>query len=124
MKKLVAIIAVIAAFPALALAQSQDGNFDNVFGAVDTIMKLITMLIPIVIGAAVLLFLFGILRFVFAGSDDDRKKARGFMILGIVSLAVMVSVWGLVRFLQSTFGLEDGADNAPKPPSVPAYRGR
>ncbi len=38
------------------------------------------------------------------------------MILGVVSLAVMVSVWGLVRFLQSTFGLENSANNTPPPP--------
>lgn len=121
MKKLAAIALTVAAVPSFALAQQ--GNFDNVFGAAETVMDLITMLIPIVIGAAVLLFLFGILRFVFAGDDESRKKARGFMILGIVSLAVMVSVWGLVRFLQSTFGLENSAGNPPPPPKIPAYRG-
>jgi hypothetical protein len=123
MKKLAAFAFAVAAFPTLALAAQGQGNFDNVFGAAETVMDLIGMLIPIVIGAAVLLFLFGILRFVFAGDDESRKKARGFMILGIVSLAVMVSVWGLVRFLQSTFGLENSGGNPPPPPKIPAYRG-
>jgi uncharacterized membrane protein len=120
MKKLAAIItAIVATAPTFAFAE--EGNFDNVFRAVDTLMGLITKLIPIVIGAAVLLFLFGILRMVFAGSEDERKAARNFMILGIVALAVMVSVWGLVRFLQSTFGLENSGSTPPPPPKVPVY---
>ena len=123
MKKLAAFALAVAAAPSLALAAGQSGNFDNVFGAAETIMQLIQMLIPIVIGASVLLFLFGILRFVFAASDVDKKKARDFMILGIVALAVMVSVWGLVRFLQSTFGLENSGSNPPPAPRIPAYRG-
>ncbi|MEN9647926.1 MAG: hypothetical protein RLY57_730 [Candidatus Parcubacteria bacterium] len=119
MKKLAAFItALVATTPAFAFAA--EGNFDNIFRAVDTVMGLITKLIPIVIGAAVLLFLFGILKFVFAGDDESRKAARGFMILGIVALAVMVSVWGLVRFLQSTFGLENSQE-AIQPPKIPVY---
>ena len=120
MKKLTAIAVALAAVPALALAQQP--QFDNLYRAADTIMGLITKLIPIVIGASVLLFLFGILRFVFASSEVDKKKARDFMILGIVALAVMVSVWGLVRFLQSSFGLERSNQVAPEPPIVPTYR--
>jgi uncharacterized membrane-anchored protein len=124
MKKLGAIITAVALFPALAFAQApQAGNFDNIFRATDTLMGLITKLIPIVIGAAVLLFLFGILRFVFTTDEEKRKQSRGFMVLGIVALAVMVSVWGLVRFLQSTFGLENSANNTPPPPKIPAYGG-
>jgi uncharacterized membrane-anchored protein len=124
MKKLGAIIAAVAMFPALAFAQSQQtGNFDNIFRATDTLMGLITKLIPIVIGAAVLLFLFGVLKYAFSADEEKRKQARGFMILGIVSLAVMVSVWGLVRFLQSTFGLENSANNTPPPPKIPTYGG-
>lgn len=120
MKKLAVLLAVVAT-PSLVFAQ--EGNFDNVFRAMDTLMGLITKLIPIVIGAAVLLFLFGIVRFVFTGSDEGKQKAKGFMILGIISLAVMMSVWGLVRFLQSSFGLENSAATPPPPPKIPVYRG-
>lgn len=118
MKKLLAF--AIAFAPTLAFAQQQ-GNFNNVYGAVETIAGLIAKLIPVVIGAAVLLFLFGILRYVFAGDEEKRKQARGFMILGVVALAVMMSVWGLVRFLQSTFGLENSGGNPPPPPKIPVY---
>lgn len=60
---------------------------------------LIVRLIPMLVSLAVLLFLWGVLKYVFAKSDGDKKDARNFMIWGIVGLFVMVSVWGLVRIL-------------------------
>jgi uncharacterized membrane-anchored protein len=120
MKKLIAIAIAVALVPALSQA-ANTGNFDNVFGAIDTVMGLITKLIPIVIGAAVLVFLFGILKFIFAGDEEARKSARSFMIFGVIALFVMVSVWGLVKFLQSTFGLQGSATTPPPPPQVPVY---
>ena len=53
----------------------------------------------------------GLLRFFFLNADDVEKKSKGnqFMIWGIVALAVMLSVWGLVGILGSTFGLGTGS---------------
>lgn len=63
MKKLIGFMALALALPAVASAQ---GKFQNVFVSIDTIGGLIVKLIPIVIGAAVLLFLFGLLKFLLA----------------------------------------------------------
>lgn len=120
MKKLAAVALAVAVVPTLAFAQ--EGNFDNVFRAADTLMGLISKTIPIIIGAAMVLFLFGILRFAFSSEEGKRQEGRGFMLWGIIALAVMLSVWGLVRFLQNTFGLENSATNPPAAPQIPVYR--
>ncbi|OGI94939.1 hypothetical protein A2917_01910 [Candidatus Nomurabacteria bacterium RIFCSPLOWO2_01_FULL_42_17] len=63
-------------------------------------------IIPLIFTLAVLMFVWGVVQYVIH-SDEETKKAKGkqFMIWGIVALTVMVSVWGLVNILSSTFGI-------------------
>jgi len=84
------------------LELSAVGNF------IDTIIELMQKIVPLLIGLAVLVFLWGVLKYVISGADDadKRKEARGFMIWGIVSIFIMVSVWGLVGILQTSFGID------------------
>ena len=96
--------AVSFLFPVAALAQTL--NFEQLNTPISSLGNIINRLIPLIIGAAVLVFLWGVLKYVVSGDDaEKRADARGFMIWGIVALAVMVSVWGLVRILQNTFGV-------------------
>ncbi|MEI6042619.1 MAG: hypothetical protein WCQ00_03590 [bacterium] len=78
-------------------------------------------LIPFIIGLTVLFFLWGIFRLVFSAKDSEaRTEARGYIIWGIIALAVMVSVWGLVNLLTSTFSLNQ---NIPSGPGLPQAGG-
>lgn len=71
---------------------------------VTQLMNYIKLLVPFVIALTLLVFLWGILKLVFsAGSDKDHTEGIKFMTWGIVSLFVMVSVWGLVAILTKTF---------------------
>ncbi len=63
-------------------------------------------LIPIVVALAILTFLYGLLKLVTAGGDQEkRKEATGTIIWGIIVLTVMFSLYGLIRFVQGTFGI-------------------
>lgn len=65
---------------------------------------MINQLVWILIGIGLLLFIFGLVKYVSAGGDEDKvKEAKGFIIFGIIALFVMLSVWGLVNILTSTF---------------------
>ena len=57
---------------------------------------------------AVAAFVWGVVQYVI-NSDDEAKKSKGrdFMIWGIIGLTVMVSVWGLVKVVSSTFGIQN-----------------
>lgn len=57
--------------------------------------------IPLLYTLAFLFFLIGVVRFFFSGSEEGRKKGKGFMIWGLVALVVLFSVWGMVRVLLS-----------------------
>lgn len=96
----------VLALPLVTLAGEGDGTIDGLLGQAETI---ISRLIPIIVGVALLLFFIGLVQYVRAGeSDESKKKARGLIIYGIIILAVMASVWGLVAFLTDSLGLETG----------------
>lgn len=101
-----AITAAVMAAPLLAGAQSlkvdvTQGlpslvNFLNGVGS--ALITLITLL-------ATIYFFWGVASYVLQADNDEKRKAGvKRMVGGIVGLAVMASVWGLVRFLTSTFG--------------------
>lgn len=56
-----------------------------------------------IMSAAMLVFFWGVARFVLASGDASKvKEGRVFMAWGIIGLFVMVSLWGIVKFVQTT----------------------
>lgn len=92
-----------AVAPFAALAQGQDAS-----GILGTIGGLINQAIPILIAAAILFFIYGVVRFVIASDADEKGKAKSIIINGVIGLAVIVSMWGIVGVLQSTLGIGSG----------------
>lgn len=70
--------------------------------------NVVNAIIPIIIALAVIYFLWGIFKYVFANGEVDKKAAKGVMVYGIFALFVMVSVWGLVNLIGSLFDFEVG----------------
>lgn len=101
--------------PMLAFAQTPAGNINTsggLAGVLDGLQLLLQRAVPIIVAIAIVVFLFGVLRFVFnAGNDEKRTEGRKFMIYAIIGIVVMVSVWGLVYFVQNTFGLSNNNFN-------------
>ncbi len=63
--------------------------------------------IPLIFALALVSFIWGVVQFFIINADEEAKREQGkqFMIWGIVALTVMLSVWGLVRILGNTFGI-------------------
>ncbi len=93
---------------ALPLFASAQNNFSTLQSAIDSIGSIINSAIPVLIAAAVLVFIFGVVKFIVnAGKDDERKKGASIMISGIIGLFVILSVFALVNILQRTFGVDN-----------------
>ena len=106
------------AVPAIAGAQSIGG----ILGLLSKANDLINRLIPFIIALTVLIFLWGIFKFVISGGDGEaRKEAQGYIIWGVVALFVMVSVWGLVNILVRSVNLDNTAPPAPGLPNAGGY---
>ena len=105
----VSLLALPLAVPALALAATTgtaSGDFTSLDSSIGAIESLINKVVPLIVGIAGLVFIWGLVSYVTAGGDEEKKKtARDTMVYGIIVLFVMVSVWGLVNILVGTFGL-------------------
>ncbi len=73
-------------------------------GIVLWFVGLLNYVVVLILTASLVVFLYGIfkLSFVDGTNPEAMAKSRKFMLWGIVSLFVMVSVWGLVNILKST----------------------
>ena len=68
---------------------------------------LIKLVVPFLFTLATVAFIWGIIQyFLNAENEEKRKKGKNFMIWGIISLFVMISMWGLVGVLTNTFGVK------------------
>lgn len=75
-------------------------------GLITSIGNIIEILIPLSVGVAFLVFFWGLATYIYKSADVQGKdEGRNKMIWGLVALFVMVSVWGLVRFLQQELGI-------------------
>ncbi len=106
MKKITRIAALgLALLPAVAAAQVDLTNLEE---AVGSLTGVINFLIPFFVGLAVLVFIYGLIKYVLqAGNAEARVEARGYIIYGIIGIAVMLGVFGLVRLITNTFGLDE-----------------
>ena len=83
--------------PFITFAENKPDAIDNI---IKSVLALTSRLVPTLIGIALVLFLFGVLRYMFSKDGATQKEAKQFMLWGIIALFVMVSVWGLVRIVQ------------------------
>lgn len=112
-------------FPLIANAQYVTGVVNSTYitsilTAVDT---WIGMLVPLLIGLAVVVFFFGLVKYIWGGAEA-KSAAISSMVWGVIAIAVMVSIWGLVGLLQNISGVqgnqEAGASIAPSLPEAVA----
>ncbi len=101
MKKFV--YAVLAFAPALAFAQA---NLGGISSLVANIAGILVQVIPIVFAIAIIVFFWGMVQFLRAAGDEKAKTAgRNHMIWGVIAIAVMISIYGLVAWLQTAIGI-------------------
>lgn len=63
-------------------------------------------LIGLLFFVALLVFLWGVFRFVAnASSEDARETGKRNMMWGILGMFIMVSVYGIIRLVLGTFGI-------------------
>lgn len=107
MKKIILSLGVWL-LPALVFAQNQ-----TITGILGVIKKILNTVIPILITLGVVYFIWGVITYVTAGDEEKRKEGRQRMIYGIIGLFVIISIWGLVGVLATTFGIGPGGTLGP-----------
>lgn len=93
---------------ALALPLTSFAALENIEGLAGDVGSIINTLIPIVFTLALLVFFWGLVKYIF-GAEHDKEAAKKTMLWGVVALFVMAAVWGLVNFLGEAVGIEQEA---------------
>ena len=94
------------------------GEWQAVFA---TIIDIINFAIPVIFALGLIVFLWGLLKFLTAaGSEDAAAGGKRLMIWGVIILFVMTAVWGLVGIVAQFTGVSAGT--TPTLPNVPAAR--
>ncbi len=89
--------------PSLAFAQ---GNLAAVNTLAAGFGAIVTTLIPIMMALAVLVFFWGLVKYIANASDEAAKESgKTLMIWGMVALFVMVALWGILGWVQAQLGL-------------------
>ena len=113
MKKIV--YAALAFAPVLAFAQA---NLNGISNLVTQAGQIVAKVIPIMFAIAIIYFFWGLIQFIRgAGDPKARAEGRGIMIYGVIAIAVMISIYGLVFWLQNTLGV--GNQTSLPLPTVP-----
>jgi len=86
--------------PAVALAQG-----GNLLGLLGLIEQIVSRAIPILVGLALIYFIWGLIRYVIGGSEEERENGKKMMWWGIVALFVIVSIWGIVAYIANILGV-------------------
>jgi len=116
-KKLIVLSGVVlSVVPSLAFAASSRcdavtgaaaGTISNIICRIGDILNVV---IPVVVVLGIVYFVWGVISYVIASDEEAKTKGRDRMIYGIIGLAVIVAMWGLVNILLKTFGIEQGAN--------------
>ena len=92
----------ITTAPAMLFAQTYSSNGRDFAGVVGIVLTTITYIVPLLTAVALLVFLWGLARFILnAGSEDKVSEGKQLMIWGVIALFVLVSVWGIISLFHS-----------------------
>jgi hypothetical protein len=121
---------VVAVMPTVSFAGSfaegspeggrMAGFFEAILGFVDAV------LIPLVLGIAFLMFIWGVFKFFILGGSDSEKQAEGksLMIYAVAGFVIILSFYGLVNFLTDGIGFGGDTVDIPAVPGGPLEEGR
>lgn len=122
---LVLVLAPVAAFAQVVVTnQNNAGSCGNgapvtsIETGICKVGQLLNSIVPVLIALGIVYFVYGVVTYVIASDEEAKKSGRDRIIYGIIGLAVIVSVWGLVIILRDTF-VPQGNTGTVNLPTIP-----
>ena len=97
------ILLSVLAVPSLALAQGR-----GLEGTMGTVMQLLNGAIGLLVLLAIVGFFWGVIKYMFGDGGTAKSEGLKFMMYGIITIFVMVSIWGIIKLLQDTVDVGGG----------------
>ena len=91
--------------PFLTLAD--DTEIGDIIEQMIQILNIIV--IPLLLVIATLVFIWGVIQYIIAGTSEQRKKeGQNLIKWGLIGLLVIVAMWGFVKIIGTTFEVPSG----------------
>jgi hypothetical protein len=111
MKKIITGMTLFAA-PMFVFAQT------TAFSILAVISNILRILPKILIAAGFVYFIWGVIKYLISDDADDKEKAKKVVTNGIIGLFIILSIWGIIGIIGSTFGIGAGGEVSDSIPSV------
>ncbi len=109
MKKIIS-LGLLFAVPSFAFAA---GTLSNVQSLTTGLGGIVKTLMPIAFTLVFVVFFWGVAMYVVkAGDEEAQKKAKSIMIYGVIGIAIIASIWGIVGWLQTAFGVSGASSGS------------
>ncbi len=118
MRKFLALGGSIAALALPSFAFAQSLNTAGLNSSINALTVTVNYLVPFGLAVAVVVFIYGIIRYILAKDQESQAKSRSYIIWGIIGIAVILAVLGLARLLVSFFGINNNTVQRTELPSI------
>lgn len=102
------IYGAMSLFPVFAFAQANV----TLGKATDLVRQgkiIIDLLIPMAFALAIIYFFYGVAKYISkAGDPKEAAAGKSIMIYGVIAIAVMASLYGIIFYLQTSLGVNPG----------------
>jgi hypothetical protein len=85
----------------------------NIQEVIKAASGLVSQLLVVVVGIALAVFFWGLIKFMFKLGGDEKAVEDGKMLMrwGLIALFIMFSIYGIIKFFQISFGINTPPDN-------------
>lgn len=102
------IYGAMSLFPVFAFAQA-----NKTLGLLADLVRqgkvIIDLLIPMAFALAIIYFFYGVAKYISkAGDPKEAAAGKSIMIYGVIAIAVMASLYGIIAYLQTSLGVDSG----------------
>jgi len=95
------------------------GNAGTLIGILCRVGQILNSVVPVLIALGVVYFVWGVVQYMIGGDEEAKAKGRSKIIYGLIGLAVIIALWGLVKILTNTFKVDNsGTITLPTVPVV------
>ena len=86
---------------------SQQADLGFIANLVLGLKQIVNWLPPLLLGIAVVVFFFYLIRYLIAGKNDPAEKQKNLktMIYALVAIFIMVTLWGIIAFFGDALGI-------------------